>query len=124
MKRNKADMKNYLDYIPYHNTEFKSEIDDEGNVTIFRENKGVFCFITQRLLKKPRISQIHLDEMGNFIWPLMDGDRNILQISESVKERFGDRAEPLYNRLVSYISTLAGYGFIKLKEPDCKGTGL
>ena len=50
--------------------------------------------------------------MGNFIWPLIDGKRNLIEISELVHEEFGDKAEPLYNRLVQYIKTLEAYGFI------------
>lgn len=106
---------NYLDYVPCHNPEIKYEIDGEHKVTIFQENKGMFNFIAQKLFKKPRISQIHLDEMGNFIWPLMDGERNLIEIAELVKAEFGEKAEPLYNRLVQYVRTLETYGFIAVK---------
>ena len=106
---------NYLDYVPCHNLEIKYEIDGEHKVTIFQENKGMFNFIAQKLFKKPRISQIHLDEMGNFIWPLMDGERNLIEIAELVKAKFGEKAEPLYNRLVQYVRTLETYGFIAVE---------
>ena len=106
---------NYLDYVPCHNPEIKYEIDGEHKVTIFQENRGMFNFIAQKLFKKPRISQIHLDEMGNFIWPLMDGERNLIEIAELVKAEFGEKAEPLYNRLVQYVRTLETYGFITVK---------
>lgn len=106
---------NYLDYVPCHNPEIKYEIDGEHKVTIFQENKGMFNFIAQKLFKKPRISQIHLDEMGNFIWPLMDGERNLIEIAELVKAEFGEKAEPLYNRLVQYVRTLETYGFIAVE---------
>lgn len=106
---------NYLDYVPCHNPEIKYEIDGEHKVTIFQENKGMFNFIAQKLFKKPRISQIHLDEMGDFIWPLMDGERNLIEIAELVKAEFGEKAEPLYNRLVQYVRTLETYGFIAVE---------
>lgn len=122
MKNSKSETegRNYLEFVPYHNPVFKSAVDEEGNVTILQENKGFFCFITQKLFKKPRISQIHLDEMGNFIWPLMDGERNILQIAELVKEAFGEKAEPLYNRLVTYVDTMERYGFVLLKKDNAE----
>ena len=106
---------NYLDYVPCHNPEIKYEIDGGHKVTIFQENKGMFNFIAQKLFKKPRISQIHLDEMGDFIWPLMDGERNLIEIAELVKAEFGEKAEPLYNRLVQYVRTLETYGFIAVE---------
>lgn len=62
------------------------------------ENKGAFNKVAQTLFNKPKVSQIHLDEMGNFIWPLMDGKRTVYDISQLVKEEFGEKAEPLYNR--------------------------
>lgn len=115
MKKNKKTISgNYLDYIPVYNEKYKSEIDDTGEVTIFIENTGVFNKIAQKLLKKPKTTQIHLDEMGNFIWPLIDGKRSILDISKLVSEEFGEKAEPLYNRLVQYIRNLESYEFIKI----------
>ncbi len=103
---------NYLEYIPVPKQGVKYEIVD-GKVTIFQENTGIFNFIAQKLWKKPRISQIHLDEMGNFIWTLMDGEKDILAISALIKEEFGEKAEPLYNRVVQYFKTLVSYGFVE-----------
>lgn len=111
---------NYLDFVPKHNPEVKFEIDREGNVTIFQENKGVFNFLAQKLLFKPRVSQIHLDEMGNFIYPLIDGKKTIMDISVLVKEHFGDKAEPLYNRLVIYFQMLDEYKFIIIDRVENK----
>jgi hypothetical protein len=64
------------------------------------ENKGVANRIMQKLIKKPKTSYIHLDEMGSFIWPLMDGEKDILEIGKYVEEHFGEKAEPLYNELI------------------------
>lgn len=114
MKRNE----NYLELIPLHNPKYKSVTDETGNVTILQENKGIFYFLTQKLFGKPRISQIHLDEIGSYIWPLIDGRKNILQIADSVKEHYGEKAEPLYHRLATYFSTMEQYGFIVMKKEE------
>lgn len=108
----KKESANYLEFIPVPKNGLKFEIVD-GKVTIMQENKGIFNFIAQKLFKKPRISQIHLDEMGNFIWPLMDGKKDIYAIAELIKEEFGEKAEPLYNRVVQYFKTLVSYGFVE-----------
>lgn len=113
-KKNETVSANYLEYVPVHKPEIKYEISGDKKVTLLQENTGLFNWIAQKLFKKPRISQIHLDEMGNFIWPLIDGKRNLIEISELVHEKFGDKAEPLYNRLVQYIKTLEAYGFISV----------
>lgn len=108
---------NYLEYIPTPRSGLKYEITD-GNVTIFQENNGLFNYLAQKLLKKPKVTQIHLDATGNFIWPLMDGNNDILAIAEQVKKEFGDKAEPLYDRLVKYIKTLTDCGFVEVKSPE------
>lgn len=104
---------NYLDYIPVHNEKFSWSTDETGAVTIFVENKGVFNRIAQKMFRKPGISYIHLDEIGNFVWPLIDGKRSVYEIAELVKKHFGERAEPLYLRLIEYMRNLERYGFIK-----------
>ena len=87
----------------------------DGIITLEIENKGFFNKVAQKLFKKPKVSYIHLDEMGSFIWPLMDGDKTIIGIGEFVKNQFGDKANPLYERLAEYIRRLASYGFVKFK---------
>lgn len=116
MKKEKQISANYLDFVPSHNKRFPYEIDEEGNVTIFVENKGLFHKIAQLMFKKPKVSQVHLDEMGNYIWPLIDGTRSIMDISVLVKAHFGDACEPLYNRLVQYMRNLESYEFILLEK--------
>lgn len=106
---------NYLEFVPVPAGNVKYEIVD-GKVTIFQENTGLFNFIAQKIWHKPRVSQIHLDDMGNFIWPLMDGQRDIMAIAALIKEEFGEKAEPLYNRVVQYFKTLVGYGFVEFKK--------
>ena len=115
-KKAKAESANYLDYVPMHNEDkYPFQTDDNGAVTIMVENKGVFNKIAQVVFRKPRISKIHLDEMGNFVWPLIDGTRTVYEIAELVKVEFGDKAEPLYDRLVQYIRNLEAYGFVEVQ---------
>lgn len=59
---------------------------------------------------------MHLDEMGSFVWPLIDGEKTILEIGKAVEERFGDEAKPLYERLVKYFQILESYHFIYLNQ--------
>ena len=87
----------------------------EGIVTLEIENKGIFNRIAQKFFKKPKISYIHLDEMGSFIWPLLDGEKDIIEIGKFVEEKFGEKANPLYERLAEYIRRLESYGFVIFK---------
>ena len=102
---------NYLKLKPKRNEKFAWSVDNE-QVTLEIENKGVWNTIFQKLLKKPRISYIHLDEIGSFVWPLIDGEKTITEIGKAVENRFGDKANPLYERLVKYFKILESYHFI------------
>lgn len=107
---------NYLDNKPARKEGIAWSTDDEGMVTLEIENRGIINKILQKLLKKPQISYIHLDEMGSFVWPLLDGERDITSLGEDVEEKFGETAHPLYERLAKYIQILESYGFITLNK--------
>lgn len=106
---------NYLDFVFIKKDGLKYEENSKGECTIFVENKGVFNRIMQKLLGKPKVSQIHLEEFGNFIWKQIDGTQTVLQISEKVHEHFGEKAEPLILRLVQYFKILQNNGFVVSK---------
>ena len=114
MKKNIKE-ENYLEKKPVCKNGLNWSTDDIANVTLEMENKGVANRIMQKLIKKPKISYIHLDEMGSFIWPLMDGEKNIFEIGKLVEEHFGEKANPLYERLSQYFKTLEKYNFIEYK---------
>ena len=54
--------------------------------------------------------------MGSFVWPLLDGEKDIVAIGVLVKEHFGEEAEPLYERLAKYFQILDSYSFVEWKE--------
>lgn len=106
---------NYLDNVPCKKEDVNWSSDDSGVVTLEIENKGAINRIFQLVFKKPKITYIHLDEMGSFVWPVIDGNKNITEIGVLVKDRFGDKAEPLYERLAKYFQILESYKFITFK---------
>lgn len=104
---------NYLDLIPAKADSMKWHRDFKERVILEVENKGVFHTIAQKLFGKPRYTKVHLDEFGSFIWPLIDGKRNVAELAELVKEQYGEKAEPLYPRIVKYFQIVESYGFVK-----------
>jgi hypothetical protein len=107
---------NYLDKIPCRNENYKFSCDEKGIVTIEVENKGVFNRIAQKLLKKPKVSYVHFDEFGSFVWCATDGESDVFEIGKRVEERFGEKAHPLYERLSKFYMILESYGFVKFKK--------
>lgn len=94
----------------------KWSADKEGIVTLDIENTGFFNRVAQKFFKKPKVSHVHLDKMGSFVWPLLDGEKDIVAIGVLVKQHFGEEAEPLYERLAKYFQVLDSYSFVEWKE--------
>ena len=114
MKRKKnTNSENYLDRRPLRATHLRWSQDDKGLVTLDIDNKGVFNKIAQVLFKRPKVSHIHLDKLGSFVWPLLDGEKSIFDIGKAVEEHFGEKAHPLYERLVKYFQILDSYHFVE-----------
>ena len=116
MKKEKKVSENYLERIPLRPEKIKWSADSEGIVTLDIENTGFFNRLAQKFFKKPKVSHVHLDKMGSFVWPLLDGEKDIVAIGVLVKEHFGEDAEPLYERLAKYFKVLESYSFVEWKE--------
>lgn len=117
MKKNKNVIpRNYLDKIPSRPDGIDWSVNDEGIVTLEIKNTGWANKIAQVFFKRPKISYIHLDKMGSFIWPVMDGEKDITAIGKLVDEKFGEDAHPLYERLAKYFHIMDSYHFVKWIE--------
>ncbi len=112
MKKKTVIPENYLKRIPCRPDFIKWSTDDGGAVTLEIENKGIFNRIAQKLFRRPKVSFIHLDETGSFLWPLLDGERSITDLGILVEEKFGEASHPLYERLATYFRILDSYGFV------------
>lgn len=103
---------NYLDYIPKHNSLHEWSEDKNGKVTVKVLNRGFYNRVAQFFFKRPKYSNIELDEFGSYVWKQIDGVRNVHEIGKLVKQHFGDKAEPLYERLVKFITILRNNGYV------------
>ena len=115
MKKKSIVSENYLERRPIRPERIKWSVDEEGSVTLDIENTGFFNRVAQKLFKKPKVSHVHLDKLGSFVWPLIDGEKDIVTLGVLVKERFGQEAEPLYERLAKYFQILESYSFVEWK---------
>ena len=74
------------------------------------ENKGAFNTIAQKLFGKPRYTKIHLDDNGR---------KTVEDIAALVKDEFGEKAEPLYPRIVKYFQIMESYHFVNfINKPE------
>ena len=116
MSKKEVINENYLEKIPVRNENITWKQDENGSVTLEIENTGFFNTVAQKIFKKPKISYVHLDENGSFLWPLLDGEKSILELGVLVKECFGEKAEPLYERLAKYFQILESYKFVEFRN--------
>lgn len=107
---------NYLEQIPMRKEGLRWKENSEGMVTLEIDNKGWVNRVAQILFGRPKVSYVHLDELGSFVWPLMDGTMDIVALGKLVDAAFGERAHPLYERLAQYFRILDSYHFIEWKK--------
>lgn len=113
----RKEKKNYLDYVPVCAPEHSWDLNEKNLVVIHVENKGFYNRLAQKVFKRPKVSHISLDEYGSFVWQQMDGVRTIYEIGGLVKARYGERAEPLYDRLAKFFKILFENHFIGYSTP-------
>lgn len=114
-KNNNVISENYLERKPSRPEGISWSADENGIITLDIENTGAFNRIAQKFFKKPKVTHIHLDEMGSFVWPLLDGEKNIIELGKEVEKHFGEKANPLYERLAKYFQILDSYHFVELE---------
>lgn len=105
---------NFLLYVPKrkHKT---FEVRNEKVYLLFYHDKLIERFL-RWLVRKPRVSDIEFDEIGSLVWLLIDDERSVYQIGQELREKLGERCEPLYERLIMYIRYLNKKGWIGFEK--------
>lgn len=101
---------NFLLYIPKKKKiDFKQK---DGKVyLIFNHNKPIEKFM-RWLVKKPRITDVELDEISSWVWLQIDGRNTVYSIGQLLMNKYGDKCEPLYERLTLFLRNLSRRGYI------------
>lgn len=109
------DKQNYLDYIPGKVENIGSREREDGRIQLIIHRKSLLERILRRIVYIPEKYYVDLDPLGSFVWNSIDGKKTIYEISQIVSEKFEDKAEPLYERLIEYFVILKNNKFIRLK---------
>ncbi|CAH2214763.1 PqqD family protein [Tepidibacter aestuarii] len=107
---------NFLELVPKKTCGYKWKINENGFVQIIIPREGRLDKIVRFFFKTPKEMKIDLDEQGSCVWKLIDGENNIEDIGSNLKDEFGKKAEPIYERLGTYINILRNNDFIKLEK--------
>ncbi len=116
MKKFNKKNQNYLDFIPVINPKISWYVNDNNIVVLEVKRTSFFDKIAQKLFHTPSKSEIKLDTLGSFIWKCINGKKSVFEISKEVKEYFGNEAEPLLNRLVTFFNILVNNKFITFNK--------
>ncbi|WP_034601914.1 PqqD family protein [Clostridiisalibacter paucivorans] len=108
--------KNFLEFIPIKKEGMQWDKRDDGNVQLIILRDSLLDKIVRKFFKTPEKTIIDLDELGSFVWENIDGEKNVHEITINIENEFGEKAEPVRDRLITYIKILKNNNFIDLKE--------
>lgn len=106
---------NYLELHPVRLQ--KEEIDDENFVTILIpkfKNPVLVKYLVPKM-KSPDI-KLKLDELGSAAWILMDGKKNVALVASLLTEKFGEKIQPVNERLTKFLTGLYEQRLITFQE--------
>lgn len=106
---------NYLELTPKRI--YEHIVEDFGKVSVLVpkfKNKILVNFLMPRL-KSPYI-KAKLDDFGSLTWLEMDGNKKVSDISQALTNKFGDKVQPVNERLTKFLTQLYKYNFITFKE--------
>jgi len=101
IKRKETDISKY---VPVRNFEHE-EVDGLVVVIAYRQKKNFFDrTIFKKWAEKP--VKIDLDEIGSYVWKLIDGKRNVEEITLLAEEHFKDKIQPAKERVSLFLKQL------------------
>ncbi len=85
--------------------ELEYEIGSDGIVTILeKQDHMVQKFFRKLKFSIPEYKKTSLDEYGSCVFLLIDGSRTVRDIGENLEAKYGDKAHPLYERLLLFLN--------------------
>lgn len=117
MRKRKGERKgiNLLELVPVQN--IKWEKTNKGLIVLLKP-KIKHPFFAKHILTRLKnpFYKVRLDELGSFIWEQCDGVQTVRDLASNLREKFGEKVEPLYDRLASFLQSLEKNQFIFYKD--------
>ncbi|MBV7275397.1 PqqD family protein [Clostridiaceae bacterium UIB06] len=81
------------------------EVDKEGIVTILeKQDHKVQRFFRKLKFGIPEYKKISMDEYGSYVFLQIDGKKTVRDIGEELEVKYGDKAHPIYERLLLFLN--------------------
>ncbi|MEG8947201.1 PqqD family protein [Rosettibacter firmus] len=115
--RSKKNLKyvNYLDLIPYHIASYETNEINLVTVLIPKFSSEFAKKYIMPRLKTPFI-KLKLDELGSAAWLEIDGNKKVIDIANNLSEKFGNKIQPVEERLTKFLNQLYEQKLITFKE--------
>ena len=115
--RKKKDLSdiNYLELTPHHLYDHVIEENGKVSVLIPRFTNKILIKTLSPMIKSPFV-KTKFDEFGSQVWLEIDGKKKVLDISTNLKQKFGERIEPVEERLTKFLTQLYNYKFVSFNE--------
>jgi hypothetical protein len=115
----KKQPKNLLDLVPEQNYPFHTR--DDGTVDVLVPRYGT-NFIARALsyMFKDTPVRIHLDRIGTRTWHLCDGSMSVHEIGELLHGEFGEKVEPVWDRLGLFFKQIESQRLIRWKADESR----
>ena len=81
------------------------EVDKDDIVTILeKQDHKIQKFFRKLKFRIPMYKKIALDEYGSYVFLQIDGKKTVKDIGENLEVKYGDKAHPLYERLLLFLN--------------------
>jgi hypothetical protein len=104
---------NYLDLHPFPLCEYEKNENNLLTVFMPRFNNN----LTRKIFNnKTEHIKLKLDEFGSTCWLLMDGENSVKEIADKLYSKFGEKIQPINERLTKFLTHLYMQKIIYFKE--------
>lgn len=107
---------NFLELIPKKVDKYQWIEDQDGKIQVIIPRNGLLNKIVRVFKKTPKDYKVDLDSFGSFVFKNIDGHKNVQEIGVLLKNQFGENAEPVYERLTTFMTILRQNKFITLEK--------
>lgn len=96
---------------------FEHEVRPDGGINVLSPKfKGNIVGPYLQKLAKSKYIRAELDEIGSAAWLLMDGTNKVDDMAKLLDERFGEKIQPVYERLLLFLRSMHNNKFIYFQE--------
>ncbi len=85
------------------NVEYK--VDENRLVTILeKQDHKIQRFFRKLKFKIPLYKEIDFDEISSEVFLQIDGDKTVKEIGDNLEKKYGEKVNPLYERLLIFLN--------------------